>query len=561
MGWRGVLDVQSAGYYRNIADDRRELQRKIRTVVRGIFVLATNRRMLNPLRYGLLSWQLASHKLCRWLVPFAMIAALGSNAALVSQSPLYFTTFLVQSAFYAAALCGLVAQVPALKIPTFLLRGEPRRADGVDPVRPRRTDCVLESVRTRRLRCATPALTEHFDRLTTAFRGHSSHDHQRSQRRCRGVLPRRDLPSRNARAGHGRLREPGRAERGAAARRSSAITLRGPRSSCSARSRRAIRQSCARLPPQGHEIACHGNGHDDVYRLSPGEFRADIRQAKARIEDVVGDPVTGYRAPNFSIGRGPELGLQDPARGGIPLRLEHLPDPSRPIRQPSAPRVPYEICRDGSASLMEFPIGTARLLGVNLPVGGGGYFRLSPFALTRFGIQDVNIRERRPVMFYLHPWELDPDQPRPADGVASSLPSLRRRQEADRRSSIACSRTSASARPVTSSTSGHGPAPLVAPAHAGVPRRSTGRSSMTIATGSRRPGAVACVPETAAGTWQRVAGRGEPVAPGARARVGHRDPAGVTATIRSTSTAEDDAGGLRSSACVHRADGRSSAPS
>ena len=120
LGWRGVLDVQSAGYYRNVADDRRELQRKIRTVVRGIFVLATNRRMLNPLRYGMLSWQLASHKLCRWLVPFAMIAALGSNAALASQSPLYFTTFLMQSAFYAAALCGLVAQVPALKIPTFL---------------------------------------------------------------------------------------------------------------------------------------------------------------------------------------------------------------------------------------------------------------------------------------------------------------------------------------------------------------------------------------------------------------------------------------------------------
>jgi glycosyltransferase involved in cell wall biosynthesis len=121
MGWRGVLDIQSAGYYRNIADDRRELQRKIRTVVRGIFVLATNRRMLNPLRYGLLSWQLASHKLCRWLVPFAMIAALVSNAVLVSRSPFYLAMFLVQSAFYAAALCGLAAGVPAFKIPTFLL--------------------------------------------------------------------------------------------------------------------------------------------------------------------------------------------------------------------------------------------------------------------------------------------------------------------------------------------------------------------------------------------------------------------------------------------------------
>jgi hypothetical protein len=119
-----VLDVESAGYYRSIADDRREFQRKIRTVVRGLFVLATNWRMLNPRRYGLLAWQLASHKLCRWLVPFAMIAALVSNAALVAQSPLYLALFLVQSAFYAAALSGisgLAAGVPALKIPAFLL--------------------------------------------------------------------------------------------------------------------------------------------------------------------------------------------------------------------------------------------------------------------------------------------------------------------------------------------------------------------------------------------------------------------------------------------------------
>ena len=80
MGLRGVLDPQSAGYYRNIADERREFERKIRTVVRGIAVLAANLRMLNPFRYGLFSWQLASHKLCRWLVPFAMIGAALSNA-------------------------------------------------------------------------------------------------------------------------------------------------------------------------------------------------------------------------------------------------------------------------------------------------------------------------------------------------------------------------------------------------------------------------------------------------------------------------------------------------
>ena len=168
-----------------------------------------------------------------------------------------------------------------------------------------------------------------------------------------------------------------------------------------------------RIAAQGHEIACHGNGHDDVYRLSPGEFRADIRKAKARIEDAVGDPVTGYRAPNFSIGQAQSWAYKILLEEGFRYDSSTYPILHDRYGQPSAPRVPYEIWRDGSASLMEFPIGTARLLGVNLPVGGGGYFRLSPFALTRFGIQDVNIRERRPVMFYLHPWELDPGQPRP----------------------------------------------------------------------------------------------------------------------------------------------------
>jgi glycosyltransferase involved in cell wall biosynthesis len=121
MGWRGVLDVNSVGYYRNIADERREFQRKIRTVSRGIVVLAANLRMLNPFRYGLFAWQLASHKLCRWLVPFAMIAAAVSNALLIWQSPFFAATFLVQIGFYAAAVVGLWTGAPILKLPAFLV--------------------------------------------------------------------------------------------------------------------------------------------------------------------------------------------------------------------------------------------------------------------------------------------------------------------------------------------------------------------------------------------------------------------------------------------------------
>ena len=88
LGLRGVLDPRTAGYYRNIADDRRELERKVRTVVRGLHVLASNARMLNPFRYGLFAWQLASHKLCRWLVPLAMVLAALANAVLLPQSSL-----------------------------------------------------------------------------------------------------------------------------------------------------------------------------------------------------------------------------------------------------------------------------------------------------------------------------------------------------------------------------------------------------------------------------------------------------------------------------------------
>ncbi len=121
MGLRGVLNPDSAGYYRNIVDDRREFQRKVRTVVRGISVLAANVRMLNSVRYGLFSWQLLSHKVCRWLVPFAMIVACLSNALLVSRSPVYRATFVLQLGFYAAALGGVWTGFRVLRIPSFLL--------------------------------------------------------------------------------------------------------------------------------------------------------------------------------------------------------------------------------------------------------------------------------------------------------------------------------------------------------------------------------------------------------------------------------------------------------
>jgi glycosyltransferase involved in cell wall biosynthesis len=121
LGLRGVLDPHSAGYYRDIVHTRRETDRKIRTVVRGIAVLARNVRMLNPFRYGLFAWQLASHKLCRWLVPFGMAGCAFANAALVHAGAIYDAAFAAQVVFYAAALIGIRTGIPALRIPAFLV--------------------------------------------------------------------------------------------------------------------------------------------------------------------------------------------------------------------------------------------------------------------------------------------------------------------------------------------------------------------------------------------------------------------------------------------------------
>ncbi len=167
------------------------------------------------------------------------------------------------------------------------------------------------------------------------------------------------------------------------------------------------------IAAQGHEIGCHSDRHENVNLQSPREFRADVRSAKARIEDAVGAPVIGYRAPNFSIGPAQSWAYNILLEEGFRYDSSTHPVLHDRYGQPGAPRFPYEVCGDGPDRLVEFPIGTAQLLGVNLPIGGGGYFRLLPLALTRLGIQHVNAVERRPVMFYLHPWELDPGQPRP----------------------------------------------------------------------------------------------------------------------------------------------------
>ncbi len=163
----------------------------------------------------------------------------------------------------------------------------------------------------------------------------------------------------------------------------------------------------------GHEVACHSYRHEPVSRLSPEEFHADVYRAKAILEDLTGKAVVGYRAPYYSIGPEQAWAYDVLLEVGYGYDSSTYPILHDRYGDPTALRFPFEVRSNGHGSLIEFPIGTARLLGMNLPIGGGGFFRLFPTQWIRRGIQRVNVHERQPIMFYFHPWELDPDQPRP----------------------------------------------------------------------------------------------------------------------------------------------------
>jgi polysaccharide deacetylase family protein (PEP-CTERM system associated) len=169
-----------------------------------------------------------------------------------------------------------------------------------------------------------------------------------------------------------------------------------------------------KIAGDGHEVACHGHAHEPVSRQTPDQFRTDIRRAKATLEDIVGEAVVGYRAPNFSIGPAQAWAYDILVEEGFRYDSSVYPILHDSYGDTTAPRFPHTVRRNGHGTLVEVPIGTARLLGINLPLGGGGYFRLLPSRLFRTGIHYVNTRERQPIIFYFHPWELDPDQPQPA---------------------------------------------------------------------------------------------------------------------------------------------------
>jgi len=166
-----------------------------------------------------------------------------------------------------------------------------------------------------------------------------------------------------------------------------------------------------RIASLGHEIASHGYGHRLVYDGTPDEFRADLRRAKRAIEAAAGAPVLGYRAPSYSVTARSLWALDVLIDEGYQYDASIFPIHHDRYGIASAPRHPYWVNRP-HGTLWEIPGSTVRMAGINLPVAGGAYFRLLPYAWTRWGIERVNRLEGQPVVFYLHPWELDPGQPR-----------------------------------------------------------------------------------------------------------------------------------------------------
>jgi len=220
-----------------------------------------------------------------------------------------------------------------------------------------------------------------------------------------------------------------------------------------------------KIQKEGHEIACHGYAHELIYNQSKEEFREDIRKAKAILEDIAGSEVIGYRAPSYSITTKSQWAFEILMEEGFKYDSSVFPIRHDFYGFPNAPRFPFMISLDGNGdlefskvldfkqkqrhsdsaalnnssthslrnnssknselnvpipqsairnpnSIVEFPISTVRLLGQNLPISGGGYFRLFPYSVIEKGLKSINEEENKPFIFYVHPWELDPDQPK-----------------------------------------------------------------------------------------------------------------------------------------------------
>lgn len=171
-------------------------------------------------------------------------------------------------------------------------------------------------------------------------------------------------------------------------------------------------QLVVEIHARGHEVACHGFSHELVYNQCPRVFREETLRAKCFLEDTVGAAVLGYRAASYSVTHQSLWSFDILVEAGFSYDSSIFPIRHDRYGLIAAPRLPFCVELEGGASIREFPLTTAKYIGFRVPVAGGGYFRLFPYAYTRSGLSRVNERDRAPVVFYVHPWEIDPGQPR-----------------------------------------------------------------------------------------------------------------------------------------------------
>ena len=165
-----------------------------------------------------------------------------------------------------------------------------------------------------------------------------------------------------------------------------------------------------RIVEAGHELASHGWDHERVFRLDAKSFTADLERSRKVLEDASGVQITGYRAPSFSIDQRSPWAYMVLAEQGFVYSSSVAPISHDHYGWPEAPRFAFKPLP--WSELVEIPVTTAHFAGKRLAAGGGGFFRVLPYGFSRWAIRQVNTRDQRPAVFYFHPWEIDPDQPR-----------------------------------------------------------------------------------------------------------------------------------------------------
>ena len=163
---------------------------------------------------------------------------------------------------------------------------------------------------------------------------------------------------------------------------------------------------------RGHEVACHSYRHRLVYEQTPAQFREDTRKAKGILENILGEPILGYRAPSYSVTNASLWALNILSEEGFEYDSSVYPVRHDRYGIPGFGRFPRRMEGNGGEGIVEIPPSTVRILGMTLPFGGGGYLRLFPASWTEWALRDLNGREEQPAIVYVHPWEMDPDPPR-----------------------------------------------------------------------------------------------------------------------------------------------------